>query len=553
MIDPVHVVCICDDLRILDARLADLAQAATLARLPAIPMEDKAKERLRIASNRKDPVSAAVRTCPDTGARLTIALWEKTATGVAGGVELELVDPSRHDVLVLSEPLRLDGPKPDLSDGDGPWLDRIRDIVSHHRDRMAIPEPHRGETPFVRVARLAHVAARSAHRGGVDAGLRRDGKTDGPASGTTIALSPPSPYGPGTMRAATKGPMRIEHDVQPADAIRSDLATLVPVVAVAITRSGQLDRISLHAYGTLHNPISPEDRDAMQRLRDAAEFAVDRIDLALPRHVTTLGHDMVGRLAISTDGDVSRQERDNAADAFRIGAEAASRSQIDPVGPGSVIFKDTVSGATFMRRRSVGASECSVEWIVSNGPKPNTEISLSVSLAGSDAAAPKGTVTPDAIAAELSHLAEGMASSKDGTVPHADDMQAFIAATRIASIVDTARDHDRTLVPFDIHVGIDPFGNLDAHVIPVFQSTAIPVCDDPQDLGHWTGHDAGRGYLKRLGGAGLRLELRPCFARVRYVPDDPDRTDVMERLRVETERLAGLLPPLSNRLLAKIA
>jgi hypothetical protein len=553
-----HVFSLVADLGILDARIADLTLAATLATLPPTPLDRARLDTLKVCSNRKDPAVAAVRrTCPDTGSGLLVSLWSETGPGRRLSVELEMADATTGRFLQLVEPPRIHGPSPDLGDGDAPWLTHLRDLLAGHRDRMAIPEERRPRTSFAEYYRMLEIATHSAHRGGVLDAMATPRRAAMRPEEIVVELAPPSPYGRGSIvardRLAAKGTGDARRILQPAAAIRSDLARITPLVNIAIRSSGLVDHIELGPYGRLNSPIRADDRDPMRRLRDAADFAIDRVDLNVGRHVTTLSPDVAGRLVVGIEGDLPEDVVRHVAAVLRTGADATISSDIDLEYPASIIFRDPASGITFMRRHSLTTTTCSVEWIVSNAPLPHQSFSLDVGLAGCDLPAPKGTLTPEAIRAELAHLADGLETSRPLPPSGSECMEAHVAITRIASIIDAVRSHDRTIRPYDTFLAIDPFGNVDATMMPVFSSNAVTVVADPEDLRAWIAPRAAYGVLHRLHGSYLRLELKPSYANARYVADDPERTDVMERLRTETELLAGLLPVLHDSLLADIA
>lgn len=558
MTDLPHVFSLTSDLGILDARIADLTLAATLATLSPTPLDRARLETLKVCSNRKDPAVAAVRrTCPDTGSSLLVSLWSETGPGRRLSVEMEMADAATGRFLHVVEPPRIDGPAPDLGDGDAPWLTHLRDLLAGHRDRMATPEERRPRTSFAEVYRMLEIASHSAHRGGVIDAMATPRRAAKRPEEIVVELAPPSPYGRGSLvardRLAAKGTDDARRILQPASAIRSDLARHAPIMNVAIRSSGLVDVIELGQYGRLNSPIRDDDRDPMQRLRDTADFAIDRVDLDTGRHVTTLSPTVAGRLVVATEGVLEEDETRHVAAVLRTGAEAAPSAHVDPISPGSLMFRDPASGITFMRRRSITTTISFVEWIIANAPLPHQSITLEIGLVGSDSGGSKETMTPDAIAAELAHLARGLEAAKPLASSPPGQMESLVAITRIASIVDAVRSHDRTIRPYDAHLAIDPFGNVDATMTAVFSSNPIPIAADPQDLGDWIAPRAGYGILKRLMGSGLRLQMRSPYVTDRYVPDDPRRTDVMERLRTEAEILAGLLPVLHDSLLDEIA
>jgi hypothetical protein len=557
-----HVFSLVTDLGVLDARIADLTLAAKLATLPPTLLDHARLDTLKVCSNRKDRAYAAARrTCPDTGSSLLVSLWHETGPGRPLSVELEMADAATGRFLHLVEPPRIHGPSPDLGDGDAPWLAHIRDLLAGHRDRMAIPEERRPRTSFADFYRMLEIATHSAQRGGVLDVMATPRRAAMRPEEIVIELAPPSPYGRGSLvardRLAAKGMGDARRILQPAVAIRSDLARHAPLVNIAMRSSGLVDVIELGPYGRLNSPIRADDRDPMRRLRDAADFAIDRVDLNAGRHVTTIAPSVAGRLVVRLEGDLDGDlEPDlvrHVADVLRTGADAAPRSHIDPVSAGSVMFRDPVSGITYLRRRSLTTTICFVEWIIANAPLPNQSITLEIGLAGCDHGGSKETITPDDAAAELSHLAAGLEAAVPLSASPPADMEAQVAITRIASILDVVRSHDRDMRPYETCLAIDAFGNVDASMTPVFSSNSIPIAADPQDLGDWIAPRAGYGILKRLMGSGLRLQMRAPYVTARYVPDDPRRTDVMERLRTEAELLAGLLPVLHDSLLDNMA
>lgn len=542
-----HPVCTTTDLRILDARIADLTQAAALARLPATEMDRAGLDRLKILSNRKDaPIGAAVRQCPDTGARLVVALWIDPTGILADGVEMVLSDPSRIYVLLVMEPRRLDGPKPDLGEGDAPWIQHLTSVLAVHRDRMAIPESHRGDTPFHRVSRLANVAARSAHRGRVldTLGMTRAAAPLTP--GGTIALVPPSPYSDGRMDAATPAPLRNLRTLGPARAIREDLASLDDIVAVAIQSSPMVNTISLAPYGTLHHAILPDDRDAMERLRDAADFAVDRVDLVLARDPTTLDPNIAGQLHLYPDNSVNPHETEQVALALRRIADAIPTCGIQTSRNDRILFEEPASGASVLRTRKLSAKECTVEWIVTKAPCLNRDFTITVMLTGHDQGVPVEAVSAESMQRELRHIANALDSSPfTGTtgVTHK-------ASNRTAALIDVIRDPDKALPPISVHTQIDAFGTLAVAMFRTMSLEMTPLARNAHELAEWIGVDGASGYLTKRPGRRLHLDIRASNSNTRYQPDDTDRTSPMDRLRLETDKAAGLLPRLSDRALA---
>jgi hypothetical protein len=542
-----HPVCATTDLRILDARIADLRQAATLARLPAAEMDRDGLNRLKILSNRKDaPIGAAVRDCPDTGARLIVALWIDPTGKLAEGVEMVLSDPSRIDVLQLMEPRRLDGPKPDLGRGDALWIEHLASVLAVHRDRIAIPESDRGDTPFHRVSRLANVAARSTHRGGVldTLGMTRAAAPLTP--GGTIALVPPSPYSDGRMDAATPAPLRNLRTLGPARAIREDLASLDDIVAVAIQCSPMVNTISLAPYGTLHHAILSDDRDAMERLRDAADLAVDRVDLVLARDPTTLNPDILNRLHLFADTSINAHETQEVALALHRIADAVPNCGIGTSRDDRILFDEPASGASLLRTRKLSAKECTVDWIVTKAPCLNRDFTVSMSLDGHDQGVPVEAVSAESIQRELRHIANALGSASYTGVPDVTHQ----ATRRAASLLDVVRDPDRTLPPLSVHAQIDPFGTLVLGISGIMMGRFVRLAENDQELAEWTGVDSATGGLSRRPGRRLHLDITPSNCDARYRPDDPARTSAMDRLRLESDKAAGLLPRLSAKALA---
>lgn len=275
-----HAVCLNHDLAQIDVRLDGLRRARTLSLLPATSLRAKPDKRLRVAFARPvDPSDLIVRICPDTGDRLTVVRWKENGDGTPGCVGLELRRRGEHVAFTLCEPLRIHPSGPDLGPGDASWIEDVAGLLQIHRDRVSGDPSRTHPNAFGRVHRMVRVAAISATRGGVRDRLDRLRAPSPGTAGHMAELSPPSPYSAASLVATARSRRNQPIALGPSDAIASDLASLPDVVCMRISNSSLADRLEIEPYGALLHRLVDDTRDAMERLRDLREFAIDRVDL----------------------------------------------------------------------------------------------------------------------------------------------------------------------------------------------------------------------------------------------------------------------------------